>query len=298
MPKLRKNDSGRLKGVDRVIAQAYGAYPTHGEHPRRTWQRLRAAISIPWGDHIFHGQSQAAKALSDTLSNLGCPHAYIGGFAWALLGSERPTQDIDVLIEARNHNISEIRDKLSAVSKQFAKAGLKLYYVKNSELKDDLTGDELVKASKDNVLIETLQTGMLGLPKVVEPKYSVTNEVTGIVLEILHPGVLFLTKLKRWYLSRESDYPKAILKVASDRNDLEYLVYWLAENVMTIEFEKYEGKTKEQLRVYVKAFKEVCDENGDLMDALQRAMKVEDWHAITGCGGSRIDEEPEMSVPL
>jgi len=231
-------------------------------------------------------QSQAAKALSDTLSNLGCQHAYIGGFAWALLGSERPTQDIDVLIEARNHDITEIRNKLSALSKQFAKAGLKLYYVKDSELKDDLTGDELVRASKNNVLIETLQAGMLGLPKVVEPKYSIKNEVTGVVIEILHPGVLFLTKLKRWYVSRESDFPKTLLKVASDRFDLEYLVYWLAENGMTIEFEKYEGKTKEQLHIYVKEFKEVCDENEDLMDALQRAMKVEDWHAITGYSDS------------
>ena len=154
-------------------------------------------------------------------------------------------------------------------------------------MKDDLTGDELVRASKDNVLIETLQAGMLGLPKVVEPKYSVENEATGVVIEILHPGVLFLTKLKRWYVSRESDFPKTVLKVASDRSDLEYLVYWLAEHGMTIEFEKYEGKTKEQLHVYVKTFKEVCGENEALMGALQRAMKVEDWHAITGCGDSK-----------
>jgi hypothetical protein len=246
-------------------------------------------------------QSQAAKALSDTLSDLGCPHAYIGGFAWALLGSERPTQDIDVLIEARNRDLDEIRDKLSAVSKQFAKAGLnKLYYVKGSELKDDLTGDELVRASKNNVLIETLQAGDLGLPKVVEPKYSIKNEVTGVVIEILHPGVLFLTKVKRWYrsLESESDYPKTVRKVASDRVDLDYLVYWLAEKGMTIEFEKYEGKSKEQLHVFVKAFKEACVGNEDLMDALQRAMKVEDWNAISSnlLSDLQLDADGELEL--
>jgi len=37
-------------------------------------------------------QLRAAKALSDSLSKLGCEHVYIGGFAWVLLGSNRPTK--------------------------------------------------------------------------------------------------------------------------------------------------------------------------------------------------------------
>jgi hypothetical protein len=37
-------------------------------------------------------QAIAAHALSKLLSELECPHAYIGGFAWSLLGSERPTE--------------------------------------------------------------------------------------------------------------------------------------------------------------------------------------------------------------
>lgn len=36
--------------------------------------------------------STAAAYLSEALRQLGCPHAYIGGFAWSLLGSSRPTQ--------------------------------------------------------------------------------------------------------------------------------------------------------------------------------------------------------------
>jgi hypothetical protein len=35
---------------------------------------------------------EAAQLLSDHLHNLGIDHAYIGGFAWSLLGSQRLTQ--------------------------------------------------------------------------------------------------------------------------------------------------------------------------------------------------------------
>jgi hypothetical protein len=37
-------------------------------------------------------QTCAAENLSKILTELGYGHAFIGGFAWSLLGSERPTQ--------------------------------------------------------------------------------------------------------------------------------------------------------------------------------------------------------------
>lgn len=37
-------------------------------------------------------QESAALSLSNHLNELGCRHAYIGGFAWSLLGSSRPTE--------------------------------------------------------------------------------------------------------------------------------------------------------------------------------------------------------------
>jgi len=37
-------------------------------------------------------QLKAALFLSKALSNLSTPHAYIGGFAWAVLGSRRATE--------------------------------------------------------------------------------------------------------------------------------------------------------------------------------------------------------------
>ena len=37
-------------------------------------------------------QLEAASVLSEELTKLNCPHAYIGGFAWSCLGSTRPTE--------------------------------------------------------------------------------------------------------------------------------------------------------------------------------------------------------------
>ena len=93
-------------------------------------------------------QSIAAASLSDTLNQLHCPHAFIGGFAWALLGSSRPTEmsciqvflitilkhhghiyDIDVLIEVKELSIVELRQKLTDLNKKFASTALKIYFV-------------------------------------------------------------------------------------------------------------------------------------------------------------------------
>lgn len=41
---------------------------------------------------------------------------------------------------------------------------------------EDLRNQELLYASKDNVLIETLPTGMLGLPITPEPVYEILTE--------------------------------------------------------------------------------------------------------------------------
>ena len=49
--------------------------------------RIRISISTNQEHHLL-----AALSLSSHLDEFGIKHAYIGGFAWALLGSSRPTQ--------------------------------------------------------------------------------------------------------------------------------------------------------------------------------------------------------------
>ncbi|KDR77350.1 hypothetical protein GALMADRAFT_210405 [Galerina marginata CBS 339.88] len=253
-------------------------------------------------------QLVAASLLSQYLEELGCKHAYIGGFAWALLGSVRPTeirpffyqQVINlslnyVLVEAKNFDIKEIRDKLSKHNKQFALAGIKLFFVKvtlflppdisqpdpaaSKELIRDLQDDALVRASRDNVLIETLKAGTLGLPAIAGPIYPIEQEF-GKDLPVLHPAILILTKMKRWSHNYESDRPKTVLKNKSDQADLDFIIYWLEENKMTIEFELYQGKTKEELLNFVRRYRNRFHENAKLMEAMENVVKPDDWKLL------------------
>lgn len=95
--------------------------------------------------------------------------------------------------------------------------------------------------------------------------------------EILHPGVLLLTKLNRWYHNRDSTYPKTIAKRLSDKRDLDYLVGWLAVNNMTIEFEKYEGKSNAELLQFVRYYREQVKADKQTIENLQKAVKPGDW---------------------
>jgi len=130
-------------------------------------------------------------------------------------------------------------------------------------------------------MIDTLKAGSLGLPIVAEPIYWIEHEASGFSIAILHPGVLLLTKMKRWYQSdRESTRPKSVAKCFSDKRDLDYLVSWLVENDMTIEFDKYQGKTKAELLEYVRAYK-TSIEDEELIGDLKAAMKSDDWESLS-----------------
>ena len=78
--------------------------------------------------------TNSAKALSDPLSKLGCEHVYIGGFAWVLLGSNRPAEisgrlschrisclcsiyDLDVLVQPKDLDIQALPSKLCELNK-------------------------------------------------------------------------------------------------------------------------------------------------------------------------------------
>ena len=58
---------------------------------RRTPIQLKPRIKISVSANQEH-HLRAALSLSAHLDEFRIPHAYIGGFAWALLGSSRPTQ--------------------------------------------------------------------------------------------------------------------------------------------------------------------------------------------------------------
>ncbi|KAI0781992.1 hypothetical protein C8Q75DRAFT_789278 [Abortiporus biennis] len=187
--------------------------------------------------------------------------------------------------------IPDLRQTLSELNEKFTTAGIKFYYVQEPG-QPGLSGSELVKASKNNILIETLKAGRIGLPIVAEPIYLVQHE-SGVSIQILHPSVLILTKLKRWFHSHSSTRPKTILKVKSDQRDIDYMIYWLAQEGMRIRFDLYEGKSRQELLIFVETYKKKFEENETLMATLRSILEPEDWNEICA-----EDSELEESVNL
>ena len=103
-------------------------------------------ISLDRKDHIA-----AAQALSNYLDERGIRHAYIGGFAWSLLGSVRPTEisvlfslvnisahwsvhDIDVLIHIETAAMEQLRAHLRDVDKRFDTPRVKLFFITDEQV--------------------------------------------------------------------------------------------------------------------------------------------------------------------
>ncbi|GJJ07798.1 hypothetical protein Clacol_002003 [Clathrus columnatus] len=99
----------------------------------------------------------AALALSNCLDKLNLKH-----------------HDIDVLVESENLDFLTLRQEITRMNRHFATAGVQFYFVKNIDLlEEDPDEEQLVYSSKDNVLIEMLRTGSLGLPHVAGPIYPI-----------------------------------------------------------------------------------------------------------------------------
>ncbi|KIY51100.1 hypothetical protein FISHEDRAFT_13958, partial [Fistulina hepatica ATCC 64428] len=71
---------------------------------------------------------------------------------------------------------------------------------------------------------------------------------------ILHPSVLILTKLKRWCRIYYSSRPKSQMKAASDNQDIRFIIYWMADKQITIDFDKYQGRPRAELVDLVRTY--------------------------------------------
>ncbi|KAF5642517.1 uncharacterized protein FTJAE_3674 [Fusarium tjaetaba] len=177
---------------------------------------------------------EAAQAFSRILTDTNIEHAFIGGFALNLLGSNRETLDIDVEVAMDDANPNELRPHLVQLLREadqrFIISDLKLFFVpKNDQW-------EL------RVPIETLVRGMLGLPR----RFSILRPGDGSI-PILHPGVLILTKMKRSCQYIGSTRPQSVVKFNSDVRDIVYLLHWLQDHGKKIDFISYDAASPERL---------------------------------------------------
>ncbi|KAK0487344.1 hypothetical protein IW261DRAFT_1447382 [Armillaria novae-zelandiae] len=268
-----------------------------------------------------NSQEHAARVLSEKLTELSIPHAYIGGFAWRLLGSPRQTEDIDVLIEIPTDtlDLQMLRERMAEFDERFTDAALKFYFVEDlgafsedSEAQSDetinesrppkkRTGIELLSRSKSNVLIETLSAGTLGLPDSVDLVYNVPSTAsTDLTLPILHPSILIFSKLQRWCLSLESTRPKTLRKAVTDSQDIDYLIGWLIQNGMLIAFDDYEAKKapKEKLLRHVRMYRErkESEEDREIVTQLEEVLNEADKAMVLApvAADSELDKNEEI----
>ena len=102
---------------------------------------------------VSAAQLEAANTLSGILTRQGILHAFIGGFGIRLLGSIRPTDDIDAMIDVSDSReiVNRIRPLLQEQDSRFSVDGLKLYFTSRAH-------------QHVRVTVETLPVGTLGLP--------------------------------------------------------------------------------------------------------------------------------------
>ncbi|TBU39758.1 hypothetical protein BD309DRAFT_871641 [Dichomitus squalens] len=170
------------------------------------------------------------------------------------------------------------------VDGRFADLGFRFYFV-TQRPDGQLVREELVRGSKNNVLVETLRTGTLGLPTSIVSTYEVGE--FGIL--ILHPSILIMTKFKRWSMSYTSTRPQTMKKVASDLNDIRFMIDWLAEHGEQIRFVDYSGKTKLELLVMLRRYHDKYADDEEHIAVLCSIMS-DDWDTMLALPAPELEE--------
>ncbi|KAH9846222.1 hypothetical protein C2E23DRAFT_872468 [Lenzites betulinus] len=169
---------------------------------------------------------------------------------------------------------------------RFADVDIRFYYA-TTEQEAGLAGEALVRSSVNNVHIDTLPAGKLGLPVAI----SSTMSVDETDIKILHPTILIFTKLKRWSLGYTSTRPQTLRKVASDRSDIQYLVKWLVDQQLQLDFGGYHGKNKPELLVMLRKYRDKYSDDTEHMELL-RSIMPDDWDDLLAL------PEPEMESTI
>ena len=79
--------------------------------------------------------------------------------------------------------------------------------------------------------------------------------------------------------------PKTVLKHRSDEGDIDYMVHWLAQNRLMIQFCEYRGKAGEELMRYVRTYLAEKVKNGSgegFEEKLRCVVERGDWEVLEG----------------
>ena len=254
------------------------------------------------GAPSFSARLQAATALTRILTCHNIPHAFIGDFAFNLLGTSRSTLDIDVIIEDSAFSptpgpsnqktstptntpepIHQIRQLLVDSDERFSLIGSGLI----PKLVFTAQMEEKGSNSPVRVPVETLRAGSLGLPQHIDQIMIVRG------IPVLPPRFLLLTKIKRCTNFLGSDRPKSMERFKSDEGDIKYLLKWLVEEKEKADIKGYcqscgglravdDNSLFRKIGELVRFWKERGDEEKETLARLQRALEEEDWRLVIG----------------
>ncbi|KAI9656987.1 MAG: hypothetical protein M1829_000360 [Trizodia sp. TS-e1964] len=211
---------------------------------------------------LTEAQKLAAIGLSDVLTSINIPHAFIGGFAVRLLGHIRETEDIDVEVDVAD--LSDLRGRIAEIlterDSRFLVRGLSLTFT-------PLDHPEFC------IPVETLPIGSLGLPRRLE-----VIQMEGDSIPILRPNILILTKIKRCAMLIDSTRPKSMKKFSFDISDIKFLLEWLVKHNQKVDFAGYSSPTPERLYTathnLLKHWRETLEEN--LLLLMESVLEQED----------------------
>ncbi|KAF7335986.1 hypothetical protein MSAN_02312300 [Mycena sanguinolenta] len=199
--------------------------------------------------------------------------------------------DIDVLLGCSTlAEVAQVEERIRS-HPRFVGYALKIYF---TELRDEdsqgsqnsvnLSDEEILQhlqGHPDNVLVETLAAGTLGLPTDLGEVYRPEGFP---YIRILHPTILILTKLGRWRNTITSTRPKTRLRAQSDEADLAYIIKWLAQHNLTIAFDLYNANNRPRSSLVqdVQLFWDKKSSDGDdvTVDFLKHALAPPDREEI------------------
>jgi cytochrome c1 len=95
----------------------------------------------------------------------------------------------------------------------------------------------------------------------------------GTELPAIHPGILILTKFKRWTAINQSTYPPSVQKAQTDFSDIMLLADWLQREASTMAFKTYHAQRPEALDQAVKDAMAYL-ETEEMADERARLMKI------------------------
>ena len=90
--------------------------------------------------------------------------------------------------------------------------------------------------------------------------------------------------MKRWAFVCESTRPRSLVKAQQDAHDIRFLLRWLAERNMFIEFDQYQTKQQGNLDGAVRRYIDITKQDGlaEELRLVHSVLKDEDRKRIEG----------------